>query len=581
MVKLTIDGTELQVKDGTTILDAALQAGIHIPTLCYLKKLNKIGACRVCMVEVEGNSKLVTACNTRASEGMIVHTNSPKVRKTRKINVELILSQHDSNCAICARSGNCTLQKLSNDLGILEMPFEKQLPKTKWNPDYPLIRDYKKCIKCMRCVQVCDKVQSLHIWDVAGTGSRTTVDVSLNRKIEEADCALCGQCITHCPVGALRERDDVDKVLEALADPDKITVVQMAPAVRAAWGEEFGLSREFATAGRLVAALRRIGFSYIFDTDFSADLTIMEEGSEFLEKLKHRDKETFPMFTSCCPGWVRFLKSQYPDMAGQLSERYLISEVMELPEQAEDQVYYRLLKMAGKSMLEQIGEVQRERQEYKEYIEQWIHEVKTPITAIKLICENNRCSFTRELMAELENINRFTEQALYYARSEHTEKDYSVREISLSDVVHGAIADNKYLLRQNNVAVTVEDVEYSIYSDDKWLRFILDQLISNAVKYRADQPVLHFFADKKTDSIILSVSDNGIGIPQGDLPRIFEKGFTGQNGRTIHSSTGIGLYLCRRLCDKLGIGISASSEGKGTTISLSFHINDFVTGVQG
>ncbi len=319
MVKLTIDGTELQVKDGTTILDAALQAGIHIPTLCYLKKLNKIGACRVCMVEVEGNSKLVTACNTRASEGMIVHTNSPKVRKTRKINVELILSQHDSNCAICARSGNCSLQKLSNDLGILEMPFEKQLPKTKWNPDYPLIRDYKKCIKCMRCVQVCDKVQSLHIWDVAGTGSRTTVDVSLNRKIEEADCALCGQCITHCPVGALRERDDVEKVLEALADPDKITVVQMAPAVRAAWGEEFGLSREFATAGRLVAALRRIGFSYIFDTDFSADLTIMEEGSEFLEKLKHRDKETFPMFTSCCPGWVRFLKSQYPDMIGQLS----------------------------------------------------------------------------------------------------------------------------------------------------------------------------------------------------------------------------------------------------------------------
>lgn len=272
---------------------------------------------------------------------------------------------------------------------------------------------------------------------------------------------------------------------------------------------------------------------------------------------------------------------QLLDMAGQLSERYLISEVMELPEQAEDQVYYRLLKMAGKSMLEQIGEVQREHQEYKEYIEQWIHEVKTPITAIRLICENNRCSFTRELMAELENINRFTEQALYYARSEHTEKDYSVREISLSDVVHGAIADNKYFLRQNNVAVTVEDVKYSIYSDDKWLRFILDQLISNAVKYRADHPVLYFFAVKKSDSIILSVSDNGIGIPQGDLPRIFEKGFTGQNGRTIHSSTGIGLYLCGRLCDKLGIGISASSEGKGTTISLSFHINDFVTGVQG
>jgi len=268
------------------------------------------------------------------------------------------------------------------------------------------------------------------------------------------------------------------------------------------------------------------------------------------------------------------------DMTEQLKERYLLPEIMQEPERADEQVFYQIMKMAEKSMLERIGEVQRERKEYKEYIEQWIHEVKTPITAIKLICENNRCSFTRELMAELENINRFTEQALYYARSEHTEKDYSVREISLSDVVHGAIADNKYLLRQNNVAVTVEDVEYSIYSDDKWLRFILDQLISNAVKYRADQPALHFFAVKENDSIILSVEDNGIGIPQSDLPRIFEKGFTGQNGRMIRSSTGIGLYLCRRLCDKLGIGISASSEGKGTAISLSFRINDFVAGVQ-
>ena len=269
------------------------------------------------------------------------------------------------------------------------------------------------------------------------------------------------------------------------------------------------------------------------------------------------------------------------DMTEQLEERYLLPEIMQEPEKADDQVFYQIMKMAEKSMLERIGEVQRERKEYKEYIEQWIHEVKTPITAIKLICENNRCSFTRDLMAELENINRFTEQALYYARSEHTENDYSVREIRLSNVVHGAIADNKYLLRQNNVTVTVDNVEYSIYSDDKWLRFILDQLISNAVKYRIDQPVLHFSAVKENDRVILSVGDNGIGIPQSDLPRIFEKGFTGQNGRTIHSSTGIGLYLCKRLCDKLGIGISASSEGKGTTISLSFRINDFVTGVQG
>ena len=272
---------------------------------------------------------------------------------------------------------------------------------------------------------------------------------------------------------------------------------------------------------------------------------------------------------------------QLLDMAGQLSERYLISEVMELPEQAEDQVYYRLLKMAGKSMLEQIGEVQRERQEYKEYIEQWIHEVKTPITAIKLICENNRCSFTRELLAELENINRFTEQALYYARSEHTEKDYTVREIRLSDVIHDAIADSKYLLRKNRVAVEVEDDGKIAYMDDKWIRFILNQIISNAVKYRTEQPSLRFSTAQEHNQVILSVEDNGIGIPQSDLPRVFEKGFTGQNGRTVHSSTGIGLYLCKRLCDKLGIGLSVCSQGKGTSVSLIFPINDFVAGVQG
>ena len=269
------------------------------------------------------------------------------------------------------------------------------------------------------------------------------------------------------------------------------------------------------------------------------------------------------------------------DMAEQLEERYLLPEVMEVPERADDQVFYQLMKMTEKSMLERIGGIQRERKEYKEYIEQWIHEVKTPITAMKLIYENNPGPFTRDLMTELENVNRFTEQALYFARSEHAEKDYSVREIRLSDVVHEAIAGNKYLLRQNHVAITVEDMDDVVYTDDKWVRFILDQLISNAVKYRTDQPVLHFCTRKENDRVLLSVEDNGIGIPPGDLPRIFENGFTGENGRRIHSSTGIGLYLCRCLCDKLGIRISASSKGKGTIISLSFHINDFVSGVQG
>lgn len=319
MVNLTIDHIPVTVPEGTTILDAARSAGIHIPSLCYLRGVNEIGACRVCVVELCGMDRLVPACNNVVEEGMEVLTSSPKVRETRRINVELLLSQHDCHCATCVRSGNCSLQTIANDLNILDLPFEKKVPETRWDRSFPLFRDAAKCIKCMRCIQICDKVQTLNIWDVAATGSRTTVDVSLNRKIAQADCSLCGQCITHCPVGALRERDDTRQVFAALADPEKITVVQVAPAVRTAWGEFMGLSPEQATVKRMVAALRRIGFDYIFDTNFAADLTIMEEGSEFLQRLKNPGAFKAPMFTSCCPGWVRFLKSQYPDMVSQLS----------------------------------------------------------------------------------------------------------------------------------------------------------------------------------------------------------------------------------------------------------------------
>ena len=253
---------------------------------------------------------------------------------------------------------------------------------------------------------------------------------------------------------------------------------------------------------------------------------------------------------------------------------------MELPEQAEDQVYYQLIKMAGKSMLEQIGSVRRERLEYKEYIEQWIHEIKTPITAMKLLCENRCSEFTKEFLTELEKTNHFTEQALYYARSEYTEKDYSVREICLSDVIHQAIADNKYLLLRNNMKVTISNVDHTVFSDDKWVRFILNQLIVNAVKYRTEHPELAFNVRRQGDQVMLDVEDNGIGIEACDLPRIFEKGFTGQNGRTTQNSTGIGLYLCKRLCDKIGIGISADSRKTGTTLCLTFRINHFVHEVQ-
>ena len=319
MVNLKIDGIAVSVPENTTILEAAAKVGINIPTLCYLKDLNEIGACRICVVEIEGTEKLRAACNNPVEEGMVVYTDSPKVRKARKTNLQLILSQHDSKCTSCYRNGNCTLQSLSEKFGITSNPFTETPAKNNWNYEFPLIREESKCIKCMRCIQICDKVQSLNIWDLKGTGSHTTVGVAGGKTIDGVHCSLCGQCITHCPVGALHERDDTAKVICALEDEKKVTVVQIAPAVRAAWGEHLGVKREDATVKKLVSALRKIGFDYIFDTNFSADLTIMEEGSEFIEKLTHREENKFPMFTSCCPGWVRFIKTEYPDMVNMLS----------------------------------------------------------------------------------------------------------------------------------------------------------------------------------------------------------------------------------------------------------------------
>ena len=319
MVTLTIDKKTVTVPEGTTILEAARSVNIDIPTLCYLKDINEIGACRICMVEVEGYERLIPSCNNVVAPGMTVYTNSPRAREARRVNLRLLLSQHDTRCTQCTRSGNCKLQTLTNDYNLLGDHYILDLKNIPDDYSNPVVRVENRCVRCMRCIQICEKVQTMGIWDLMGTGSHTTIGVGRARTLAESECTFCGQCNTHCPVGALQERDDTGKVFDALADPDKITVVQIAPAVRAAWAEHYHLDPKFATAQRMVSALKVMGFDYVFDTDFTADLTIMEEGSEFIQRFTHRDQYRWPMFTSCCPGWVRFLKSQYPGYTANLS----------------------------------------------------------------------------------------------------------------------------------------------------------------------------------------------------------------------------------------------------------------------
>jgi len=322
MVNITINDKPLVVKEGTTIMDAASSAGVYIPHLCFLKEINEIGACRLCCVEVEGEDKLIPACDNVVFEGMKIITNSPRVRSACRTNLQLIMSEHDGKCTNCTRNQNCQLQKLASDFNLLNSRYEKNFKLQKletWNNDFPIIRDAAKCVQCMRCIQICDKVQSMKIWDLIGTGSRTRVGISRNVSIEKTDCTMCGQCITHCPVGALHEREDIGRVVSAIENPDLITVVQIAPAVRAAWGEEFGLTEKESSVNRLAACLKKIGVDYVFDSCFSADLTIMEEGTEFLERKKNGDLDEFPMFTSCCPGWINFIKSEFPEFKAQLS----------------------------------------------------------------------------------------------------------------------------------------------------------------------------------------------------------------------------------------------------------------------
>lgn len=323
MVNLIIDGIAVQVEEGTSILEAAKLIGVKIPTLCYMKGVNEIGACRACLVEIEGIDHLVASCDNVCTEGMVVHTNTIKVIEARRTNVELLLSQHRVECPSCERNETCQLKKVAYDMSARSTdPYKNDYVLIEWEKNVPIIRDESKCIKCYRCVSECEKVQTVNIWDMIGSGSYTSVGVKNHVKLSRSGCVYCGQCVTHCPTNALSVRNDIEKVggyKGALNNPELVTVVQVAPAVRSAWGEAFGLSAEQANEKVLAAVLRRIGFDYVFDTNFSADLTIMEEGTEFLERFTHKDQYKWPMFTSCCPGWVRFVKTQFPEFTENLS----------------------------------------------------------------------------------------------------------------------------------------------------------------------------------------------------------------------------------------------------------------------
>lgn len=317
-VTFKINNQEMTVPEGTTVLEAARMKNIDIPTLCYLKGINEIGACRMCLVEIKGARALQASCVYPVAEGIEVLTNSPAVRAARKINLELILSNHNRECTTCVRSENCELQTLSTDLGVGEIPFEG-IKSGHFIDDFSssVVRDESKCILCKRCVAVCDQVQSVSVLGAVGRGFFSQVQPVFDKSLADVGCISCGQCIINCPVGALKEKSNIDDVWEALADPSKTVIVQTAPAVRAALGEEFGYPMGTPVTGKMVAALRRLGFDKVFDTDFGADVTIMEEGTELINRVTKGG--VLPMITSCSPGWIKFIEMYYPDAIPHLS----------------------------------------------------------------------------------------------------------------------------------------------------------------------------------------------------------------------------------------------------------------------
>jgi len=323
MIKLTIDDKPVEVEKNTTILKAAKTVGIDIPTLCYFQLEdmnieNRPGGCRICLVEVKGRRNLAPACNTLVSPGMEISTHNIRVLNARRTVLELILSDHPAECLTCAKNGNCELQSMAQQLGVREIPYSGEQSKYRKDTSPAIIRDVDKCIMCRRCEMMCNEVQTVGALSAVNRGFMAVVAPAFEMNLEKSPCTYCGQCVSVCPTGALTEVDHSRNVINALADPTKTVVVQTAPAVRAALGEEFGLEPGTLVTGKMVAALRRLGFNYVFDTDFAADLTIMEEGTELLDRLTRYlkgDKSVkLPILTSCCPGWVNFFEHNFPEM---------------------------------------------------------------------------------------------------------------------------------------------------------------------------------------------------------------------------------------------------------------------------
>ncbi len=318
-VNIKINGRDFTVPAGSTILEAARMAGIEIPTLCFLKEINEIGACRICVVKVKGARSLVAACVFPVNEGMEIFTNDPEVIEARRTTLKLILSNHKKECLSCVRSGSCELQKLCHDYGIdTETAFAGSKTHSEIDASAShMYRDNEKCILCRRCVAACEKNQGVGVIGANARGFDTHIGCAFEKPLGEVSCISCGQCITVCPTGAIAERDDTQKVLDAINDPAKHVIVQTAPAVRVGLGEEFGYEMGTVVTGKLVAALRALGFDKVFDTNFSADLTIMEEATEFLGR--YTKKENLPLITSCSPGWIKFCETYYPEFIPNLS----------------------------------------------------------------------------------------------------------------------------------------------------------------------------------------------------------------------------------------------------------------------